>query len=93
MLLCLFIGISLAGCSSEMMYKVTDSADGPGSADTRVPRRIVINENHTPDVEPDNTGMSLMITGHTARALNFVISNNTGYNIRYGNGYELTGSQ
>ena len=92
-LVCLSIGISMIGCAGEVVQNNADPANGPDSAGTRAQRRIVVDRTPSMDVEHDETGITLEITGHTTRALSLLISNNSGYSIRYGNGYELTGNQ
>lgn len=90
--LCLVIGLAMAGCVGESLHNDAGPANGSGSAGAQSLRQINVEEDLLPDVEPDSAGVTLKITNHTPRALYFVISNNTGYSIRYGNGYELTGN-
>jgi len=83
----------MVGCAGEVIQNDADPANESDSAGTREQRRIVVDGNPSPDVGYDETGITLEITGHTTRTLYLLISNNSDYSIRYGNGYELTGNQ
>lgn len=93
LLVCLFIGISLAGCAVEVMHSAAGQADGSGRTAPRVPWIIMVEDNEPLDAGPDSMGITLEFIDYNSRALTFAISNNSDYNIRYGNGYELSGNQ
>jgi hypothetical protein len=93
MLVCLVTSIAVAGCAGETMYNNAGSVGESGNIGAQSHRRVIVDENLPPDGEPDNAGVTLEITNHTASAVYFVIKNNTNHSIRYGNGYELTGDQ
>jgi len=46
-----------------------------------------------PDIESDDTGVTLEYLGYTGRALELVITNLSGYDIRYDSGFEIVGTQ
>jgi hypothetical protein len=83
----------LVGCIGEATHNDAGPSNEPGNTGTQSHRQIRIDENLPLDTGQDDTGVTLEISGHTARTLYFTISNNTDYSIRYGNGYDLTGNQ
>jgi len=74
-----------------LLFLLTACGDGDDTA--TFPREVMVDENTQQDAEPDDIGISLEYIGHTSRVLSFSITNNSDFDIRYGNGYELTGNQ
>ena len=93
MLTCLLSGISIAGCAGGAMYSDVNQASESSGASSRVPRPVVINENASQGIMPDDAGITLEFASLTPRGLSFILSNNSGYDIRYGDGYYIAGNQ
>lgn len=54
---------------------------------------IVVDVPMTKEPSTENFGVTLEFLEYTPQALRLIITNNSGYNIKYGSGYEITGNQ
>ena len=88
-LLCLFIVFPIAGCTNKLPDDNGASVDKPSDAYIQMPRPIIVDEHVQQGIKQEDIGVKLVFIAQTPKGLSFRLSNNSGYDIKYGDGHSL----
>jgi hypothetical protein len=88
-LLCWLVVTSTAGCAKETTQNNNDPVNNQNSTLIQMPRPIVVDEHVQQGIKEEDIGVKLEFIAQTPKGLSFRISNNSGYDIKYGDGHSL----
>ena len=87
---CCLTFITLSSCSHSADAPIAIVGDTPQEV-LLTPRPIIYYYTTPPDFASEDIGVTLEFTGYTRQMLSLVIANDSDYDIKYGNGYEISG--
>ena len=90
MLILAIVLVALTGCAA---IDTTEDAELTVPEGLHVSRPIRYDMSILMEPVPEGLGITLEYAGYNQQALSFIITNNSGYDIRYGDGFELSGNQ
>jgi len=89
--------IILASCGYTPHSPIPSNGDtAPGVPDdfsTYPARPIIVDANTEPGSGSEDIGVTIEFAGYTQQALYLTITNNSGFDIRYGDGFQIVGNQ